>query len=101
MSDPRIPLDNGLSEREIRGPVVGRKNYQGNRSEKGARVAALFFSLIHSARNLGLDVCAYLKAALLGALRESGSVLTPWDYADQLAATTATDADDATHDDDG
>lgn len=89
LDDPRIPLDSGHAEREIRGPVIGRNNYRGCRSEYGARVAALFFSLICTAKNLGLDPHAYLLAAVNKALVQQGAVLTPWDYAAQLAAATA------------
>ena len=54
LGDARIPLDNGHSERQVRGPVLGRLNYQGNRSDDGAWVTALFYSLTRSAINLGL-----------------------------------------------
>lgn len=93
LDDPRIPLDNGHAERQIRGPVVGRKNYAGNRSEVGARVAALFFSLIGTARNLGLDPYAYLVAAATHARHNPGAAFTPWDYADALANTAATETE--------
>lgn len=86
LEDPKIPLDNGHAEREMRGPVVSRKNYYGSRSDAGARVAALFFSLIHSARGMGLDVRDYLGAAVLRAVRKPGSVWTPWDQAEALQA---------------
>ena len=66
--------------------MVGRNNYRGCRSELGARVAALFFSLICTAKNLRLDPHAYLLAAVTKAIREPKAVLTPWDYRDQLAA---------------
>jgi len=79
LDDPRIPLDSGHAERMIRGPVVGRNNYRGCRSEHGARVAALFFSLISTAKMMGLDPHAYLLAAVTKALRDPGAVFTPWD----------------------
>lgn len=84
LDDARIPLDNGHAERQIRGPVVGRNNYQGSRSEAGARAAALFFSLLGSARALGLDPRAYLLAAVRLAMKTPGAALTPWDYAASL-----------------
>jgi transposase len=98
LDDPRIPLDSGHAEREIRRPVVGRKNYQGCRSEFGARVAALFFSLISTAKNLGLDPNAYLLAAVNNALAEKGTVTTPWDYADQLRTDAKRTQDEAGED---
>jgi len=91
LEDPAVPLDSGHAERQVRGPVVGRNNYRGCRSELGARVAALFFSLISTAKNLGLDPRAYLLAAVTKTLREPGAVFTPWDYAEQLAKSAAVD----------
>ena len=35
---PEIPMDNNLAERELRGPVVGRKNFYGNHSDRAAEV---------------------------------------------------------------
>ncbi|MEM8995605.1 MAG: IS66 family transposase, partial [Acidobacteriota bacterium] len=39
LEDPRIALDNNAAERVLRGPVVGRKNFYGNRSKRGAKGA--------------------------------------------------------------
>jgi len=92
LDDPALPLDNGHAEREIRGPVVGRKNYQGVRSEAGANAAALFFGLIASAKNVGVDPQEYLEAAARHARIHADETdlraraLTPRDYADQLEA---------------
>jgi len=91
LDDPRIPLDSGHAERQIRGPIVGRNNYRGCRSEHGARVAALFFSLISTAKKRGLDPHAYLLAAVVKALKNPKAVFTPEDYAKHLAQTAAVD----------
>jgi transposase len=45
IDDPRIPLDNNYSERLIRNPTVGRKNYYGSGSEWSGRLAMMLFSL--------------------------------------------------------
>src|SRR6266478_2661705 len=45
LDDPRIPLDNNASERQLRGPVVGRKNYYGSGAIWSGRLAAMLFSL--------------------------------------------------------
>jgi len=84
LENPKIPLDSGHAERQIRGPIIGRNNYRGCRSEFGARVAALFFSLISTAKNMGLDPHAYLTVAVAKALCDPKSVFTPWDYAAHL-----------------
>jgi hypothetical protein len=51
--EPRIPLDTGGVGRALRGVAVVRKNHYGSRSERGTRVAALFYSLIESAKLAG------------------------------------------------
>jgi transposase len=46
VGDPRIPMDNNLSERRLRGPAVGRKNYYGSRALWSGRLTAMLFSLL-------------------------------------------------------
>lgn len=45
IDDARIPLDNNYSERLIRNPAVGRKNYYGSGSEWSGRLAMMLFSI--------------------------------------------------------
>ena len=35
---PEIPMDNNKAERQVRGPVVGRKNYYGSGSDRSGRL---------------------------------------------------------------
>jgi hypothetical protein len=69
LDDPAISLDNNFTERALRGVVVGRKNHYGSRSERGTEVAALFYSLIESAKLVGLDPHVYLRCATGAALK--------------------------------
>jgi transposase len=69
LDDPRIPLDNNRTERGLRGVVVGRKNHYGSKSRRGTEVAALFYSLIESAKLAGVEPKAYLRLAVQAALR--------------------------------
>jgi transposase len=62
--NPALPLDNNAAERALRGPVVGRKNHYGSRSLRGTQVAALFYSLLESAKLAEIDPAAYLKTAV-------------------------------------
>jgi transposase len=64
VDNPALPLDNNAAERALRGPVVGRKNHYGSRSLRGTQVAALFYSLLESAKLLGIEPAAYLKTAV-------------------------------------
>ncbi len=74
LGDPKIPLDTNSVERALRGVAVGRKNHYGSRSERGTRVAALFYSLIESAKLCGVEPRAYLREATLRAVRSPGTV---------------------------
>jgi transposase len=69
LDDPRVPIDNNASERALRGVVVGRKNHYGSKSRRGTEVAALFYSLLESAKLAGVEPAAYLHAAAVAALR--------------------------------
>ncbi len=80
LDDPRVPLDNGVAERKLRGPVVGRKNYYGVRSERGARVASLMFSLIQTCTMLGVDPYSYLIEAATRSARVPGTVYLPHEH---------------------
>jgi transposase len=46
VADARIPMDNNLSERRLRGPALGRKNYYGSGSRWSGRLAAALFSIL-------------------------------------------------------
>lgn len=79
LDDPRIPLDTGQIERGFRGPAVGRKNHYGSKSERGTEVAAIFYSLIESAKLSGLNPKEYLLAATKAALENPGIALLPYE----------------------
>jgi transposase len=68
LKNSRIPLSNNAAERIVRGPVIGRKNYYGARSERGCQVAAIFYSLLESAKLCGLEPKSYLRIAIQDAL---------------------------------
>jgi len=59
--------------------VFGRKNHYGSRSERGTRVAALFYSLIDTAKLCGVDPKAYLLFAAKAGIDNPGTVLLPHD----------------------
>src|SRR5258708_16947658 len=46
VDDARIPMDNNISERRLRGPALGRKNYYGSGAEWSGRLAATLFSIL-------------------------------------------------------
>ena len=46
VDDPGIPMDNNGSERLLRGPVMGRKNYYGSGSKWSGRLTETMFSIL-------------------------------------------------------
>jgi transposase len=81
LDDPAIPLDNNGVERALRGMVLGRKNHYGSKSRRGTEVAALYYSLLESAKLAGLEPASYLAEATRRAIREPGAVTLPRDLA--------------------
>jgi transposase len=77
LNDPRIPLDKNATERGLRGLVLGRKNHYGSRSKRGTEVAALFYSLIESAKLADVEPKVYLLQATRAALTDPGTVTLP------------------------
>jgi len=82
LTHPEAELDNNAAERSLRGPVVGRKNHYGSRSERGVLVASVFYTLFESAKLSGVDPAAYVRRALLAALANKGTITLPWDPPD-------------------
>ena len=76
LEEPQAPLSNNAAERTVRGPVVGRKNHYGSKSKRGTEVAAVFYSLVESAKLAGKEPAAYLRAAAEAMIREQ-QVLLP------------------------
>jgi transposase len=83
VDDSRIPLDNNATERAIRGPVVGRKNHYGSKSRRGTEVAATLYTILETAKLLGIDPAAYLAAAVEAADRNE--LLLPAHFASPAA----------------
>ena len=77
LTDPRIPIDNNATERGIRGLALGRKNHYGSRSERGTKVAALFYTLIESAKLTRVNPKQYLREAARRAIANPGTVTLP------------------------
>ena len=77
LDHPEILLDNNRSERALRGPVIGRRNFAGVRSDRGAVVAAVLYSLFETAKLCGVNPAAYLESAVLGSLKNPGAVFLP------------------------
>lgn len=70
VGDARIPLHNNDTEQSERGPVLGRKNHQGSRSERGTRVSAILYTLVESAKLAKVDPERYLLLCVRRALQK-------------------------------
>ena len=79
LDNPGVPLDNNAAERALRGVVVGRKNHYGSRSKRGTEVAALFYTMMETAKLSGVDAAAYLREAATRAIKKPGTVTLPSD----------------------
>ena len=70
-------LSNNHMEQELRNWVLGRKNHYGSRSRRGTEVAALFYTLIETARLCDVDPGEYLRRAAMTAIEHPGSAMLP------------------------
>lgn len=100
VDDLRIPMDNNASEREARGPAVGRKNYYGSGALWSGRLAAMLFSLFATLRKQGLNARTWLKW-YLESCAEAGSKapadvtgFLPWNLTEEKRRELALDRRD-------
>jgi len=59
--DGRLEISNNRAERSIKPFVLGRKNWMFSNTPNGARTSAIYYSLIVSARENGLNPFEYLS----------------------------------------
>ena len=94
---PMVGLDNNRAERQIRGPVVTRKNAGGSRNGDSARSAAAIWTVTATAQMAGLNIITYLAAYLNECGRNAGKPLPgpalerflPWNANPEDLATWA------------
>ena len=87
VDDGRIEIDNSAAERSLRGVAVGRRNYLFAGSDRGGERAAVFYTLIESAKLNGLDPEAYLRHVLTHIAEHPIcriEELLPWNFARSL-----------------
>jgi len=72
---PEIPMDNNASERSLRTPVVGRKNYYGSGAMWSARFTAVMLSIFETLELYGINQKEWLESYLRGCAEAGG--LTP------------------------
>ena len=101
VDDPRIPMDNNASERQNRGPALGRKNYYGSGALWSGRLAAMLFSLFATLRLSKINVRKWLTWFLQTCAENGGQVpadinpFLPWNMSQETRRDMALDPDDS------
>jgi len=77
--DGRLEISNNRAERSIKPFVIGRKNWLFSNTPNGARASAIYYSLIVSAKENGLNPFEYLTKVFTQAPnRKNFHELMPW-----------------------
>lgn len=99
VDDPKIPMDNNASERIVRGPAMGRKNYYGCGSLWSVCLTAAMFSIVATLKQRGLNPRRWLSwylescAATGGRVPEAIGQFLPWNLtAERCAKLTSPEA---------
>lgn len=61
---PWVPMDNNTAERDMRGPVIGRKNFYGSGALWSGILAATIYSLFATLNLYGINPRVWLTAYL-------------------------------------
>ena len=95
---PGAPLDNNLCERALKKAILHRKNALFFKSSRGAGVADLYMSLIHTCELNQVNPFDYLVALLkhTQAVGEAPTDWMPWSYRTALARLAPTGTDPPT-----
>jgi transposase len=92
VDDPRIPMDNNRSERRLRGPALGRKNYYGSGALWSGRLAAMLFSILATLKLWRINPRLWLRWYLDNCATAGGQVpedilsFLPWNLSPQQRA---------------
>lgn len=81
--DPRLPLDNNLSERGLRPSVIGRKTWYGTHSERGAEAGMIHFTIIESCKMNKVNPREYLKS-VVESIHYKKTILTPSQFKNRV-----------------
>jgi transposase len=89
VDDLRIPLDNNASERQVRGPALGRKNYYGSGALWSGRLAAMLFSLFATLNLSQINIRKWLTWFLQSCAENGGQApvdidpFLPWKMSEE------------------
>jgi transposase len=89
VDDPKIPMDNNASERTVRGPAMGRKNYYGSGSLWSVSLAAAMFSILATLKRWNINPHRWLRWYLESCAAAGGrppadiESFLPWNLSDE------------------
>ena len=92
MDHPDIPMDNNESERRLRNPVVGRKNYYGSGSIWSGTLATACFTIFRTLILNGIDPQKFLVAYFEACAQNGGRApenlddFLPWNLSEEQKA---------------
>ena len=101
LDDSRIPLDNNASERQVRGPALGRKNDYGSGSLWSGRLAAMLFSLFATLPLAKINIRIWLTRFLESCAENGGrapvdlDAFLPWKLSEDRRRELALDPNDS------
>lgn len=75
VEDRRIPCDNNRAERSLRPVVIARKTAFGSQGEKGRRAREIIMTVLHTAKQRGIDIRKFIQDALEAAVRNKDADL--------------------------
>jgi transposase len=88
VDDPKLPMDNNASERVIRGPAMGRKNYYGSGALWSVCLTAAMFSIVATLKHWDLNPRRWLTWYLESCAAAGGKPpadlesFLPWNLSD-------------------
>jgi transposase len=95
LDNSEIPMDNNKAERQLRNPVVGRKNYYGSGSQWAGEFAAQMMTVLETIEMNGLDVRKWLNEYLEACAKNGGyppdnvQEWLPWNMSEERKAQLA------------
>jgi transposase len=101
VDDPRLPMDNNVSERRLRGPALGRKNYYGSGALWSGRLAAMLFSILATLKLWQINPRLWLRwfldscAAAGGQAPKDIQPFLPWNLSAERLAELSLSTDPA------
>jgi transposase len=90
VDDRRIPMDNNRSERHLRGPALGRKNYYGSGAQWSGRLAAALFSILATLKLWKINPRLWLQWYLQNCAEAGGQApkgiepFLPWNLSEEI-----------------